>query len=245
MRYRNRFNFHRIDATLVSTYEKNSIRSLFNKATGFANDNTTFYNFTSAEEIFVPISQYREVGLLSALARIGYSYQRKYFIDLNTRVDASSKFAENKKSAIFPSIAFSWALSNEDFIRKIKQINNLKFRLSYGKTGSNPISPYQSLALMSPIRYNFDDQLTIGFYEQNLENDDLTWETTDQFNIGFDLALFRSKLNITFDSYKKLTYNLLQNVNLPPSNGYATRVCLLYTSPSPRDNPASRMPSSA
>lgn len=224
LRYRNRFNFHRIDATLVSTYEKNSIRSLFNKATGFANDNTTFYNFTSAEEIFVPISQYREVGLLSALARIGYSYQRKYFIDLNTRIDASSKFAENKKSAIFPSIAFSWALSNEDFIRRIKQINNLKFRLSYGKTGSNPISPYQSLALMSPIRYNFDDELTIGFYEQNLENDDLTWETTDQFNIGFDLALFRSKLNITFDSYKKLTYNLLQNVNLPPSNGYATRV---------------------
>jgi len=224
LRYRTRFNLHRIDATMVATYEQNSIRSLFNKATGFANDNTTFYNFTAADEIFVPISQYRELGLLSALTRVGYNYNRKYFIDLNARIDASSKFAENKKSAVFPSLAVSWLISKERFLRKIKQINNLKLRFSYGKTGSNPISPYQSLALMSPIRYNFDDELVIGFYEQNLENDDLTWETTDQFNIGLDIGLFKSRLNLTLDAYHKLTYDLLQNVNLPPSNGYSSRV---------------------
>lgn len=224
LRYRNRFNAHRIDATLVTTYEQNAIRSLFNKATGFANDNTTFYNFNAADEIFVPISQYREIGLLSALSRVGYNYNRKYFIDINARIDASSKFAENKKSAVFPSVAISWALSKERFIRRIKKINNLKLRLSYGKTGSNPISPYQSLALMSPIRYNFDDELVIGFYEQNLENDNLTWETTDQFNVGLDIGMFDSRLNITLDAYHKLTYDLLQNVNLPASNGYATRV---------------------
>ena len=224
LRYRNRFNAHRIDATLVTTYEQNAIRSLFNKATGFANDNTTFYNFNAADEIFVPISQYREIGLLSALTRVGYNYNSKYFIDINARIDASSKFAENKKSAVFPSVAISWALSKERFIRRIKKINNLKLRLSYGKTGSNPISPYQSLALMSPIRYNFDDELVIGFYEQNLENDNLTWETTDQFNVGLDIGMFDSRLNITLDAYHKLTYDLLQNVNLPASNGYATRV---------------------
>lgn len=224
LRYRTRFNFHRFDATMVATYEQNSIRSLFNKATSFANDNTTFYNFTVADEIFVPISQYRELGLLSALTRVGYNYNRKYFIDLNARIDASSKFAENKKSAVFPSLAVSWLISKERFLRKIKQINNLKLRFSYGKTGSNPISPYQSLALMSPIRYNFDDELVIGFYEQNLENDDLTWETTDQFNIGLDIGLFKSRLNLTLDAYHKLTYDLLQNVNLPPSNGYSSRV---------------------
>ena len=224
LRYRNRFNAHRIDATLVTTYEQNAIRSLFNKATGFANDNTTFYNFNVADEIFVPISQYREIGLLSALSRVGYNYNRKYFIDINARIDASSKFAENKKSAVFPSVAISWVLSKERFIRRIKKINNLKLRLSYGKTGSNPISPYQSLALMSPIRYNFDDELVIGFYEQNLENDNLTWETTDQFNVGLDIGMFDSRLNITLDAYHKLTYDLLQNVNLPASNGYATRV---------------------
>ena len=224
LRYRNRFNLHRIDATLVATYEQNTIRSMFNKATGFANDNTSFYNFNVADEIFVPISQYRENGLLSALTRFGYNYNRKYYIDLNARVDASSKFAENKKSAIFPSFAMSWVISKERFFRNLKKVNDLKLRFSYGKTGSNPISPYQSLALMSPIRYNFDNELVIGFYEQNLQNDDLTWETTDQFNLGFDLAMFNSRLNITFDAYHKLTYDLLQNVNLPPSNGYSSRV---------------------
>ena len=224
LRYRNRINQHRIDATLVATYEQNTIRSMFNKATGFANDNTSFYNFSVADEIFVPISQYRENGLLSALTRFGYNYNRKYYIDLNARVDASSKFAENKKSAIFPSIAISWVVSKERFLRNLRRINDLKLRFSYGKTGSNPISPYQSLALMSPIRYNFDNELVIGFYEQNLENDDLTWETTDQFNAGFDLSMFNSRLNVTFDAYHKLTYDLLQNVNLPPSNGYSSRV---------------------
>ena len=224
LRYRNRINQHRIDATLVATYEQNTIRSMFNKATGFANDNTSFYNFSVADEIFVPISQYREYGLLSALTRFGYNYNRKYYIDLNARVDASSKFAENKKSAIFPSIAISWVVSKERFLRNLRRINDLKLRFSYGKTGSNPISPYQSLALMSPIRYNFDNELVIGFYEQNLENDDLTWETTDQFNAGFDLSMFNSRLNLTFDAYHKLTYDLLQNVNLPPSNGYSSRV---------------------
>ena len=224
LRYRNRINQHRIDATLVATYEQNTIRSMFNKATGFANDNTLFYNFNVSDEIFVPISQYRENGLLSALTRFGYNYNRKYYIDLNARVDASSKFAENKKSAIFPSVAISWVISKERFLRNLRRINDLKLRFSYGKTGSNPISPYQSLALMSPIRYNFDNELVIGFYEQNLENDDLTWETTDQFNAGFDLSMFNSRLNVTFDAYHKLTYDLLQNVNLPPSNGYSSRV---------------------
>ena len=224
LRYRNKFGFHRVDATLVATYEKNDVRSIFNKARGFGSDVTSFYNFTTAEEILTPLTQFREVGLISSLFRVGYNYNRKYFVDINARVDASSKFATNKKSALFPSLALSWFASKEKFMSSIKAINSLKFRLSYGKIGSNPISPYQSLALMTGIRYNFNDEIVTGFYESNLANDDLTWETTDQFNFGIDLGLFKSKLNFTIDAYHKLTHDLLQNVQLPPSNGYATRV---------------------
>ena len=224
LRYKNRFNAHRIDAIVLGTFEKNNIRSLFNKATGYGSDNTSFYNFSSATEIFVPISQFREVGLLSGLARVGYNYKRKYYVDLNTRVDASSKFATNNKSALFPSIALSWVASKEPFLQKVAAISQLKLRLSFGKTGSNPISPYQSLALLTPIRYNFDNQLITGYFESNLANDDLTWEKTDQFNVGLDLSLFDSKWNLTIDAYHKLTNDLLQNVNLPVSNGYTSRV---------------------
>ena len=224
LRYRNKIKDHRIDATLVGTFEKNEIRSIFNKARGFGTDATSFYNFASAEEILTPITQFREVGLLSALFRVGYNYKRKYFVDINTRVDASSKFATNKKSAIFPSIAFSWFASKEKIFQKFNNLDMLKFRLSYGKIGSNPINPYQSLALMTPIRYNFNDEIITGFYESNLANDDLTWETTDQFNFGIDLGLYDSKVNITMDVYHKLTHDLLQYVQLPPSNGYTSRV---------------------
>tara|TARA_R110002126_G_scaffold291762_1_gene457088 strand:- start:12097 stop:15306 length:3210 start_codon:yes stop_codon:yes gene_type:complete len=224
LRYRNRFNAHRIDAILVGTLEKNNIRSTFNKAFGFGSDATTFYDFQSATDVLVPITDFREFGLLSGLFRVGYSYKNKYYVDVNARVDASSKFAENNKSAIFPSLAFSWVISKEKFLRKSNVISLLKLRTSYGRTGSNPIAPYQSLALLSPIRYNFDNQLVTGLYESNLANDDLTWETTDQFNIGLDIELFDAKVNFTFDAYYKSTKDLLQNVTLPASNGFATIV---------------------
>ncbi len=224
LRYRNRFKAHRIDASLVATYEKNNIRSFFIKAIGFGSDNTSYYNFASANEIFVPISQFREVGLLSALFRVGYNYKRKYYLDVNTRMDASSKFATNNKTALFPSIAISWVVSKEKFLKRSKVINNLKLRFSYGKTGSNPISPYQSLALLTPIRYNFDNELITGYYESNLANDDLTWEKTDQFNAGLDVSFYDSKWKLTVDTYHKLTKDLLQNVSLPVSNGYTSRV---------------------
>ena len=223
-RYRNKFQDHRLDATLVGTYENNEIRSILNKARGFGTDATSFYNFASAEEILTPITQFREVGLLSALFRVGYNYKRKYFIDVNARIDASSKFSTNNKSALFPSLAFSWFASKEEFLKKYNNLSELKFRISYGKIGSNPISPYQSLALMTPIRYNFNDEIITGFFESNLANDDLTWETTDQFNFGIDLGLLDSKLNFTLDLYHKVTSDLLQNVQLPVSNGYTSRV---------------------
>ena len=224
LRYRNKFKKHRIDAIIVGTYENNNYRSLFNKAVGFGSDFTSFYNFTSATEIFVPVSNFREVGMLSGLFRVGYNYKRKYYLDVNTRVDASSKFAANNKSAVFPSFALSWVISKEKFLRKTKDISELKIRFSYGKTGSNPIVPYQSLALLTPIRYNFNGDLITGNFESNLANDDLTWEKTDQTNLGLNLSLFDYTWNLTVDAYHKVTKDLLQNVNLPVSNGYTTRV---------------------
>ncbi len=224
LRYRNRFGAHRLDAILIGTYEKNVFRSLFNKAIGYGSDNTSFYNFSSATEIYVPISEFREVGLLSSVLRIGYNYKRKFYIDFNTRIDASSKFAANNQSAIFPSVALSWVISNERFLRQVNEVSKLKLRFSMGQTGSNPISPYQSLSLLSPIRYNFENELAIGYFESNLANNDLTWEKTDQFNVGFDLSLFDSSVNLTIDAYNKRTKDLLQNVRLPVSNGYTSRI---------------------
>lgn len=222
LRYRNRFGKHRIDAVLVGTYENTYIRTVFNKAFGFGNDVTSFYNFNAATDVLVPQFNFREFGLLSGLFRVGYSYKRKFFLDVNARLDASSKFAENNKAAFFPSAAFAYNIKKEKFLRKSKTISDLKLRLSYGKTGSNPIPPYRSLALLEPIRYVFDGEIVTGFYETNLANDNLTWETTDQFNAGLDIGFKNSSINVTLDAYHKRTYDLLQNVILPASNGFET-----------------------
>lgn len=222
LRYRNRFGKHRIDAVLVGTYENTYIRNVFNKAFGFGNDVTSFYNFNAATDVLVPQFNFNEFGLLSGLFRVGYSYKRKFFLDVNARVDASSKFAENNKTAFFPSAAFSWNMKKEKFLRQSKVFSDFKFRLSYGKTGSNPIPPYRSLALLEPIRYNFNGEIVTGFFETNLANDNLTWETTDQFNAGLDLGFKNSSINVTLDTYHKRTYDLLQNVILPASNGFET-----------------------
>ena len=147
------------------------------------------------------------------LLRVGYNYKRKYFIDFNARIDASSKFAVNNQSAIFPSVALSWLISEEKKIRQLDEVSQLKLRFSVGQTGSNPISPYQSLSLLSPIRYNFENELAIGYFESNLANNNLTWEKTDQFNVGLDLSLFDSSINLTIDAYNKITKDLLQNAD--------------------------------
>ncbi len=223
LNYARKFNAHSLNAVIVGTYEVNNIRTAFNKAYGYGSDITSYYTFESATDIVVPQTMFTRVGLLSGLFRVGYNYKGKYYIDVNGRVDSNSKFAANKKTAVFPSVALAWRASEESFFKNIEPISNLKLRMSYGKTGSSPIAPYQSLGLMSPTRYNFNDQVMVGYYEQNMANPNLTWETTDQYNVGIDFSMFNSRLNLTFDAYYKLTRDLLQKVNLPASNGYAWR----------------------
>lgn len=215
---------HGLDAILIGTMEQTDTRRMFNKAFGFGNDATSYYTFESATDILVPIAVFNRFSLLSGLGRVGYNFKRKYFIDFNARVDASSKFAKNRQVGFFPSTSVAYIISKEKFLRSAEFISFLKLRGSYGRTGSNPIAPFQSLALLDPVRYNFNDNLVTGYYESNLANDNLTWETTDQYNVGMDLNLFDAKVQIVVDAYLKRTRDLLQLVKLPPSDGYDARV---------------------
>lgn len=220
LRYRNRFGKHRIDASAIATIEDTRIRTMFNRAFGFGSNALEFYDLSAATDILPPVSNFVDFRLLSGIMRVGYNYKRKYFLDVNARVDASSKLAKGNKASFFPSFAMSWLASEEKFLRKSKLINNLKFRLSYGRVGNDGIPPFQSLSLGDAIRYNFNGQIVTGFIETNLPNPNLTWELTDQFNFGIDLGLKDSKINFTIDTYYKLTSDLLQNVILPASNGF-------------------------
>jgi TonB-linked SusC/RagA family outer membrane protein len=220
LRYRNRFGKHRIDAVAVGTVEDVSIRTMFNRAFGFGNDVLQFYNLGAATDILPPVSNFVNKRLASGIVRVGYNYKRKYFLDVNARVDASSVLAKGNKANFFPSAALAWTVSEERFLRKSNTISNLKLRLSYGRVGNDAIPPFQSLPLGEAIRYNFNGQISTGVIETNLPNPNLKWELTDQLNFGVDLGLIKDKINVTVDTYYKLTSDLLQNVILPASNGF-------------------------
>lgn len=158
---------------------------------------------------------------LYQMGRINYNYDNKYLVTATLRRDGFSGFSANNRFALFPSFAFGWVISNEDFF-KIQAINNLKFRASYGSNG-NLTSRYSTMAKMGTRTYVFGDggSTAFGQYVSSMASN-LKWETTKGINVGFDLSLFNSRVNLTLDYYNSNTSNLLWNVNIPTITGFSS-----------------------
>lgn len=167
-----------------------------------------------------------ENTLASFLGRVNYSYKSKYLLTATFRADGSSKFAEGHKWGYFPSGAFAWRMSDEAFLKKLSFISQAKLRVSYGLTGNNRVSDFAylaSLALPTLNSYSFNNATpSKGVIPVTLPNDDLKWETTAQFDLGYDLGLLNDRIALTVDAYQKTTSDLLLNANVPYSTGYAS-----------------------
>ena len=159
-------------------------------------------------------------SLVSGLGRLNYHLMDKYLFTVSWRADASSRFGPNNKWGYFPSGAFAWRASDEKFIQNIKAISNLKFRLSYGKTGNQDIGSYNSQSQYGTNTYYLNNNRTVGISPNNLANADLHWEQAVQFDGGVDLGLFADRITFTADYYNKKTTQLLYNVPLPSTSGF-------------------------
>lgn len=148
-----------------------------------------------------------------------YIYADRYAIDGSFRVDGSSQFGSKKRYAPFWSTGLGWNIHNEEFLADNKVINRLKIRGSMGITGSQSFSSYQAL---STYRYYTDDRYYnwTGAYLMGLGNENLKWQQAMKYNIGTDIELFNSRLNITGNYYIETTEDLVSSVNLPASNGF-------------------------
>lgn len=214
---------HNLNIVGGYTHQSNINRNLSIGVDGFDNNITQNYNLSSAKTINIPISGISEWKLVSFLGRLNYSFKNKYYLTTSVRADGSSRFGKNNKWGLFPSGAIAWRLSEEPFMKDFTFINSFKLRTSYGVTGNTALSPYQSLNRLSSVKYIFGGTAdAIGFVPSGIANKDLKWETTNQFDIGFDLNIFDNKYRIIFDYYKKNTKNLLASVPLPPSVGFGT-----------------------
>jgi TonB-linked SusC/RagA family outer membrane protein len=181
------------------------------------------YNNIGGAQILSKSSSANERSLLSYMGRINYALLNRYLLTLTYRADGSSVFGADNKWGYFPSGSVAWRLSEEPFLQGASGLSDLKLRASYGLTGNQGISPYQSLARLysSPgdwgpdYPWNGFSPTNTGFAIGGLANPNLKWETTAQTNIGFDLMLWSGRLSTTIDVYKKVTDDLLMDRSLP------------------------------
>ena len=217
-------SIHKLTALAGVTYQNYSTRGSGISVSGFTNNITQDYNLGSAETTNPASSYASEWTLLSGLGRVNYSFMDKYYVTASIRADGSSRFGKDNKWGVFPSGALAWRVSEESFMKdNIGIIDNLKLRLSYGVLGNTAVSPYQSLDRLIAVNYIYaGEALNIGYAPAGISNSQLKWETTREIDLGFDLSVLNSRLNFTFDYYKKNTEDLLASVPLAPSVGFGS-----------------------
>lgn len=168
-----------------------------------------------------------EYNRASFFGRVNYSYNNRYLFQATVRYDGSSKFGKDNRWGCFPSVALGWRISEEEFFPKDGVVNNLKFRVSWGRLGNeNALGYYDFLALISTYNTMYQgyvrgngENAWAGSIARGLENRSLKWETTDTKNIGFDFGLFNNKLTGALNYYYNQTEDLLITKALPPSAG--------------------------
>lgn len=215
---------HNLAAVMGITYQNFTNTFVSAGGTDFLSDIYGSYNLGAAGTPGIPGSGYIKSALISFLGRVNYSYNDRYLATISFRRDGSSRYSPGSKWGNFPSAALAWRISNENFMDNVSAISDLKLRTSWGLTGSQAIDPYTTLNLLSPGKTIFNDEYfnTVG-PSTRLPND-LTWETTEQFDIGADVGILNNRILLTADYYVKNTRDLLSDVRLPASMGYTTTI---------------------
>ena len=228
---------HRLTVMGGYSYENYQSRSSSLAAKGFINESLGNENLAAgdSETYSIGNGSYK-TELVSALTRINYTFDNRFLFTFTARADGSSKFGSNNKWAFFPSGAFSWKMHEERFIRNLNVFDVLKIRASYGISGNQGISAYQTLSRYGQHKYfnggkwvtaigpgyqsGYTGQDGIYALWSGIPNKGLKWETTAQVDLGLDMSFFGNRLNVTFDWYDKRTSDLLRERNIAPSSGY-------------------------
>lgn len=160
---------------------------------------------------------YRDVNKrLSYFGRINYTLLAKHLFTATLRADGSDKFGPGKRFGYFPSLAYSWMVTEEPFMKAQQTFSNLKLRLSYGQTGNERIASYRYLSALENAYYNGN----LGLAPASRANPDLKWETTIQYNAGLDIGILNNRIALTLDLYNKITRDMLLPAYVPGRTGY-------------------------
>lgn len=214
------FGKHSISAVAGFTYQNYTSTSFGASGSGFISDNQETYDIGAAATQNVPSSSYSNWSLLSYLARVNYTFNSRVLATVSFRADGSSRYSEGQKWGYFPSAALAWRVSEENFIKNIPFISDLKIRAGYGETGNTSINPYFTLNQLTSNQVVFGDALNVYYAPGTRLAGPLKWETTAQADMGLDFGILNNRFTLTADYYIKNTRDLLNNVSLPSSLGY-------------------------
>ncbi len=215
---------HNLSAMIGYSFQTSSSEDWGGRSQAFINDSFSFWGLESAAVYQAPNSGLTEWTISSYYGRLNYSLLDRYLLTFNARYDGASNFSKNNKWAFFPSGAFAWNMKEELFLEDVDWLSFWKWRVSYGLTGNQAINPYETLARFSSVFSVIGGQVVNAARPTAVANENLTWETTAQFDIGADIGLLDDRINLTLDYYRMVTSDLLFAVPLPPYSGYTSQI---------------------
>lgn len=217
---------HHIDFTALYSAQEKKYNATGIVGSTFVNDDLSFNNIGAAGVVQAS-SFYSKESLISQMGRVNYSYKSKYLITATTRRDGYSAFGSGtNKYGIFPSIAVGWNISSENFLKNVKQIDNIKLRASYGTSGNQAVGVYQTLTTQGITKYIYNGVTAVGLVSSSLNangvlgNINLNWESTTGTNLAVDYSLFDSRVSGTLEVYQSKTKDVLLRRKIPAISGY-------------------------
>jgi TonB-linked SusC/RagA family outer membrane protein len=221
LNYNKTFGIHQIQGLLGTSSLGTRYEEYISSGNNQASPITEYHDLNSNTISKAIGSKLRETRIASFFGRVNYKLANKYIVQASLRTDGSSVLAVGNQWGYFPSVSAAWRIAEEEFLRNSKVVNDLKLRVSWGKSGNAAIDPYATKGGLALSAYAFGTTAAFGYAPSIIPNPNLTWETTGTWNAGLDFGLFGNRITGNVDAYRSLTSNLLLPSLLPIHTGYS------------------------
>ena len=215
---------HTLGVTLLQSIQEDKTESNKIGVQDVTSDDLLYNDLASSSIIDKIGSNLTKWTMASFMGRVNYGFKGRYLFTGSVRYDGSSRLAEGHKWVAFPSVALTWRVSEEAFMKKQNFLSNLKLRAGWGKTGNSSIDPYMTRGCLGLSTYVWDNGASevLGYAPKIMANSELTWETTKQWNVGVDFGFFNNRLSGTVDLYLQHTSDLLLERQIPVVSGFGS-----------------------
>lgn len=213
---------HTFGATALTSWTQSKYTSVNAQGEGQLVDSYLWHNLGANDKSsYVIGSDYIQHQTFSYALRFNYSYKGRYMLTVSNRWDGDSRLSKGNKWASFPSVAAAWRTSDEAFMKNVEALSNLKLRLSWGKTGNSGIMAYGTQSGLTPKTNSAfqDNGYTYYIYNEYVGNENVGWEMSNTWDLGFDIGLFNNRISAVVDLYQTKTTDILLPRTLPTSMG--------------------------